>query len=195
MDDDDWSTLGRRLSEEATRIHESHPGIEGGYYVPTRLERPFLPPLPGDVGDGGALDGTLPPGAARSRSERSLYDYVDTQVDAAYRKKTELSVVEDVAPYTIAIRTAPVRVGGRVVAATWTMTRLVDPIYFDQSAKGYRWFAGLALAGIALSLVLTMSLARTVRRQAAERWRLRTDSGGASGWRRSGSSWPAWPTR
>jgi len=66
-------------------------------------------------------------------------------------------------------------VNGRVVAATWTMTRLVDPIYLGQSARGYRWFAGLALAGITLSLVLTVGLARTVRRQSAERERLRTE--------------------
>jgi len=110
-----------------------------------------------------------------SPPRRNLYDYVDTQVDAAYRKRNELSVVEDIPPYTIAVRTAPVRVNGRVVAATWTMTRLVDPIYIDQSARGYRWFAGLALAGIALSLVLTVRLARTVGRQAAERERLRTE--------------------
>jgi signal transduction histidine kinase len=112
---------------------------------------------------------------APSPPRRNLYDYVDTQVDAAYRKRNELSVVEDIPPYTIAIRTAPVRVNGRVVAATWTMTRLVDPIYIDQSARGYRWFAGLALAGLALSLVLTVRLARTVGRQAAERERLRTE--------------------
>jgi signal transduction histidine kinase len=55
------------------------------------------------------------------------------------------------------------------------MTRLVDPIYLDQSSRGYRWFAGLALAGIALSLFLMFGLARTVRRQAAERERLRTE--------------------
>ena len=85
-------------------------------------------------------------------------------------------MVEDIPPYTIAIRTAPVRVNGRVVAATWTMTRLVDPIFVDQSAPGLptgsrAWRS----AGIALSLVLTVRLARTVRRQAAERERLQTE--------------------
>jgi len=169
MEADDWSTLERRLSEEAERVRRSVPGVEAGYYVPSHRERPFLPPLPQDS------EAEVDAPAVPAQPRRSLYDYVDTQVDAAYRKKTELSVVEDVAPYTIAIRTAPVRVAGRVVAATWTMTRLVDPIYIDQSARGYRWFAGLALAGIALSLVLTISLARTVGRQAAERERLRTE--------------------
>jgi signal transduction histidine kinase len=160
MAPDDWTALDRRLSEEANSIRGRHPGVEGGYYVPSRPEQPFLPALPH---------------ALRARDARNLYDYVDTQVDAAYRKRKDLSVVEDVPPYTMAIRTAPVRVNGRVVAATWTMTRLVDPIYIDQSGRGYRWFAGLALAGIALSLVLTVRLARMVRRQVVERERLRTE--------------------
>ncbi|WP_165227006.1 two-component system sensor histidine kinase NtrB [Aquisphaera insulae] len=172
MDSEDWAALDRRLSEAATRIDEGRPGVEGGYYVPSRPERPFLPALPQEPIGGPPHAGPDPSPAG---PPRSLYDYVDTQVDAAYRKQTELSVVEDVSPYTIAIRTAPVRVNGRVVAATWTMTRLVDPIYVDQAARGYRWFAGLSLAGLALSLVLTFRLAGTVRKQVAERERLRID--------------------
>jgi two-component system, NtrC family, sensor histidine kinase HydH len=175
MEAGDWSALDRRLSEEAGRIRERHPGIEGGYYVPSRPEQPYLPALPDEPRQSEARAGSRLPVSPPSPPRRNLYDYVDTQVDAAYRKMNELSVVEDIPPYTIAIRTAPVRVNGRVVAATWTMTRLVDPIYIDQSARGYRWFAGLALAGIALSLVLTVRLARTVGRQAAERERLRTE--------------------
>jgi signal transduction histidine kinase len=175
MERGDWASLDRRLSEEAGRIRGRHPGIEGGYYVPARREQPFLPalpiePRPVDANEGPRL---AVPNSAPTR--RNLYDYVDTQVDAAYRKRNEFSVVEDIPPYTIAIRTAPVRVDGRVVAATWTMTRLVDPIYLDQSSRGYRLFAGLALAGIALSLVLTVNLARTVRHQVAERERLQTE--------------------
>ena len=175
MEVGDWSALDRRLSEEAGRIRGRHPGIEGGYYVPSRPEQPYLPALPNEPRQNEAREGSRLPVSPPSPPRRNLYDYVDTQVDAAYRKRNELSVVEDIPPYTIAIRTAPVRVNGRVVAATWTMTRLVDPIYIDQSARGYRWFAGLALAGIALSLVLTVRLARTVGRQAAERERLRTE--------------------
>jgi two-component system sensor histidine kinase HydH len=175
MEVGDWSALDRRLSEEAGRIRGRHPGIEGGYYVPSRPEQPYLPALPNEPRQSEAREDSRLPDSPPSPPRRNLYDYVDTQVDAAYRKRNELSVVEDIPPYTIAIRTAPVRVNGRVVAATWTMTRLVDPIYIDQSARGYRWFAGLALAGIALSLVLTVRLARTVGRQAAERERLRTE--------------------
>ena len=47
----------------------------------------------------------------------------------------------------MAIRTAPVVVDGRVVGATWVMTRLVDPLFVDRSLQGYRLAAGLALGG------------------------------------------------
>jgi two-component system sensor histidine kinase HydH len=162
MEPDDWSRLARRLSAEAVAVRTLYPDVEAGFYLPNRREPSFLPPLP----DG---DGRTTPGG------RNLYDEVDTQVDAAYRKKHELLVVEDVPPDTVAIRTAPVIVEGRVIAATWATTRLVDPIFLDQSVIGYRLFAGLALGGIALSLVLTFNLVGTVRRQAAERDRLQTD--------------------
>ena len=78
-------------------------------------------------------------------------------------------------PVTVAIRTAPVEVNGRVVGATWVMTRLVDPLFVDRSLQGYRLAAALALGGIALAFALTTGLARTVRRQAAERDRLQID--------------------
>ncbi len=167
----DWSALETRLTAETARVRALDSSIEGGYYVPSRHDRPFIPALPSDPrgSNDTSVDKDMAPSA------RNLYDHVDTQVDAAFRKGTELSVVEDVPPYTIAIRAAPVRVGGRVVAATWSMTKLVDPIFLDQSARGYQIFAGLALAGIALSLLLTARLARTVRRQASERERLRTE--------------------
>ena len=175
METEDWTALDRKLSEQSDHIRRRNPGVEGGYYVPSRPEQPFLPALPIEPREIDAREHQRHPMAAPMVARRNLYDYVDTQVDAAYRKRNALSVVEDVPPYTIAIRTTPVRVNGKVVAATWTMTRLVDPIFLDQSARGYRWFAGLALAGIALSLVLTVRLARMVRRQAVERERLRTE--------------------
>jgi len=166
----DWSTLERTLSEEAAHIRSRYRGVEGGYYVPSRFAQPFLPPFPPPPSTPRAQTDTSP-GSPR----QNLYDFVDTQVDAAYRKRRVLSVVEDIPPYTIAIRTAPVTVQGRIIAVTWTMTQLVDPIYIDQSARGYHRFAGLALAGIGLSLVLTFRLSRLVRRQAEERERLRTE--------------------
>jgi two-component system, NtrC family, sensor histidine kinase HydH len=75
----------------------------------------------------------------------------------------------------VAIRTAPVVIDNRVAGATWVMTRLVDPLFVDRSLQGYRFAAGLALGGVALPFALTAGLARTVRRQAAERDQLQAE--------------------
>jgi signal transduction histidine kinase len=55
------------------------------------------------------------------------------------------------------------------------MTRLVDPLFVARTAWGYWVAAGLALGGIALSLLLMLGLGRTIRRQAVERDRLQTE--------------------
>ena len=61
MEAGDWSALDRRLSEEAGRIRGRHPGIEGGYYVPSRREQPFLPALPNEPRQSEAREGARLP--------------------------------------------------------------------------------------------------------------------------------------
>lgn len=52
------------------------------------------------------------------------------------------------------------------------MTRLEDPVFLDQSLRGYATAATLALGGIALALALTVGLARSLRQAAVEQQRL-----------------------
>jgi two-component system, NtrC family, sensor histidine kinase HydH len=175
--------LDHELSTQAAALLPRDRGIEGGYLVlsfksflgtvllgssPSRKEaakkKKEVEPR-----DHGRREASLPPLEA---------DLIDIQVDAAIRKKQPLFSVEELTgdrPVTVAIRTAPVVVAGRVVGATWVMTRLVDPLFVDRSLQGYRLAAGLALGGIALAFALTAGLARTVRHQAVERDRLQTD--------------------
>src|SRR5947209_2091005 len=77
---------------------------------------------------GPAAGGTAPPRPGQGPPPKE-FDLIETQADAAIRKRQAAYVVEVVPPSTVAIRTAPVfdRPDGRVVAATWTMIRLVDP--------------------------------------------------------------------
>ncbi len=177
------AALDRELSAQATAALTHYEGIEGGYLVlrfksflgttapkgkATRsvvenAKKQSEPPTPGRG------ESSLPPLEA---------DLIDIQVDAAIRKKQVLFSVEELEgerPVTVAIRTAPLVVDGRVVGASWVMTRLVDPLFVDRSLRGYRLATGLALGGIVLSFALTAGLARTVRRQAAERDRLQAE--------------------
>ena len=163
VDPEDWADIDRRLDEAAAAVRADFPGMEGGYYVPSGRGRAFRPEPTSPARQHEAGEDAIPP---------RLYDDIETQADAAYRKKTALLVVEDIPPATVAIQTAPVLLDGRVVAATWTMVRLDDPIFLDNPVAAYRWFVGLALAGVATSSLLTFNLIATIRRQRAERDRL-----------------------
>lgn len=172
LDRAEWDDLDRRLGEASSAALAPFEGVEGGYFL--RDHRAFL-------GAAYPTEPNPPPGKAR-RDRRGPHgpppreaDLIEIQADAAIRLNRDLLVVEVVSPSTVAIRTAPVKVDGRAVAATWTMTRLVDPLFLDRSLAGYRLAAGLALGGVALALALTFGLSRTVRRQAAERDRLHVE--------------------
>jgi two-component system sensor histidine kinase HydH len=166
LDRSEWDALDRRLSEVSSLALRPFEGVEGGYFL--RDHRKFLgASFPTEPDRKGTRDRRGPNGPPPREA-----DLIEIQADAAIRLNRDLLVVEVVPPSTVAIRTAPVVVGGRSVAATWTMTRLVDPLFLDRSLRGYGLSAGLALGGIALALGLTLGLSRTVRRQAAERDRL-----------------------
>ena len=173
--------LDRELSAKATAAVARHEGTEGGYLV-LRYKSFLGTATPGGKpaphANAGKRSNTSTEGRGESRLPPLEADLIDIQVDAAIRKKQALFSVEELEggrPVTVAIRTAPLVVAGRVVGASWVMTRLVDPLFVDRSVQGYRLATGLALGGIVLSFALTAGLARTVRRQAAERDRLQTD--------------------
>jgi len=172
MDQNDWDSLDRRLGEHSAAALAPFDGVEGGYFL--RDHKRFLgaafptEPVPADKKP---RRGRMGPHGPPPREA----DLIEIQTDAAIRLDRELLVVEVVPPSTVAIRTAPVAIGGRRIAATWTMTRLVDPLFLDRSLRGYRLSAGLALGGITLALALTLVLSRTVNRQARERDRLQVE--------------------
>ena len=176
----EWADLDRHLVAASTAALANFDGVEGGYFL--RDRKKFL----------GASFPTDPPAiAARAKFKAKTQalsasgalhgppprevDLIEIQADAAIRLDRELLVVEVVPPSTVAIRTAPLIRAGRAVAATWTMTRLIDPLFLDRSFLGYRLSTGLALGGIALALALTLNLSRTVARQAVERDRLQAE--------------------
>ena len=192
---EEWSHADESLAEEAATTLKGYRGVEGGFFV--RERRQFLgharsmgprpdSPAPASKKSEDALRGKVESRPVEKTSRHGDHanewlpmsdeaDLVEIQADAAIRRNQELFVVQEVSPGAVAIRTAPVRVEGRTVGAAWTMTRMVDPIFLDRSLRGYNIAAGLALGGVALSMALTASLARTVRRQRLERHQLQTE--------------------
>ncbi len=170
--------LDHQLQSAAVSALREYEGIEGGYYVSrfqkflgfarSRNKRPEAAKAKKTAKEPGA-DRSLPPVEA---------DLIDILVDAAIRKKQVLFSIEELEdrrPVTVAIRAAPILIDGQVAGATWVITRLIDPLFLDQSLQGYQLAAGLALGGILLSLGLTSGLAQTVRRQTIERDRLQVE--------------------
>ena len=166
----DRKALEEKLSDAAIAALTSFDAVEGGYYVADLSKFMGTSLLTGPRKPSSKAEPRPPSGPPPREAE-----LIEIQVHATIRKNERLFVVEIVPPSTVAIHTAPVIVDGEVVAATWTMTRLVDPLFLDQSLRGYRLAAGLALGGIALSLLLTVGLARTVSRQKVERDQLQAE--------------------
>ena len=168
---DEWDDLDGRLLLASAAALRQLDGVEGGYFL--RDHKKFL---------GASFPSEPVPVAVKTRSNREAKgphgpppleaDLIEIQADAAIRLNRELLFVEVVPPSTVAIRTAPLTIEGRAVAATWTMTRLIDPLFLDRSFLGYRISAGLALGGLVLALALTLRLSKTVARQSVERDRL-----------------------
>ena len=178
--------LDRQLSERPPRRWRNTQGSKSkGATSSCRFKR-FLgtAPFKGNPDRDGRRTRAGPTETPAARTRRVKFaaeqeaDLIDIQVDAAIRKRQVLFSVEELEgerPVTVAIRTAPLEVDGRVVGASWVMTRLLDPLFVDRSLQGYRLASGLALAGIALAFALTTGLAMTVRRQAVERDRLQAE--------------------
>src|SRR5262249_47489227 len=152
--------------------------VEGGYYLddfhrflgsafPTR--RPSSGPSAGGRTEPSSRSFTAPmlqPAFRQRRGPPPLeYDLIENLVDSAIQSGQVRFIIQDVPPSTVAIRAAPIAAGSGGSAATWTMIRLVDPLFLDRSARGFRLAAGLAVSGFALALALTWGLVRTVRRQ------------------------------
>jgi len=172
--------LDRELSARSVSALAKYQGVDGGFLV-LRFKS-FLGTTSNTGTPLGEVNEASKPRQLQGRGESSLppleAGLIDIQVDAAIRKRQVLFSVEELEgdpPVTVAIRTAPTIVDGRVVGASWVMTRMVDPLFVDRSLQGYRLATGLALAGVVLALVLTASLALTVRRQTVERGRLQTE--------------------
>lgn len=171
----DWAEADRILSERSRETLRSYRGVLGGYYVSDG--RRFLgasnSSAEGSSGGTTAADSGST-AAVSSGPPAAEFDIVETQVDAAIRKRKEIFIVQATPPSAAAIRAAPIVREGRIIGAVWTMTRLADPLFLDRSTRGYGLAAALALGGIALALVLALGLASRLRHEVQERNRLQT---------------------
>jgi signal transduction histidine kinase len=156
-----WAELDSWLADRAREGLRDLPDCQGGYYVPSDDLY-----LGHDPKQGRDTRGGLP---------RQDHDLIDQHVREALDIEGPSAALIEGPGGAVAVRAVPVRINDRKVAVTWAVAHLDDRPSIDQAMGRYRLAAGLAIAGITLALVLSASLAQTVRRQARERERLQAE--------------------
>jgi len=195
-----FDDLSRQLHQVAERSLADFPGVEGGFYLndgdrfagyafPTEESHPD-PPLKPDKKKGPPAKPEAkpePPPKPKGKPAQKPHARADPPPKEApvIRGQAQQSVglppgeflasVQDVGPSRVAFVTEPV--GGRRPAAlvTWVMFRVKRPEEADARLPGYVASSALALSGIAVALLLTWRLGRTLRRQRREQEQLRDE--------------------
>jgi signal transduction histidine kinase len=83
--------------------------------------------------------------------------------------------VRDVGPSRVAVVTQPAGVERPAKLVAWTMIRLTGPEQLEGRVRRFYVSVGLALGGMALSMILMVNLGRTLSRQRREQERLRDE--------------------
>jgi signal transduction histidine kinase len=159
--------LHRLLSEVTARVLTNFPGMEGGFYL-------------GDVNRFSGYG--FPTGAADHPKELHRTDpppleapLIRLQAVQSLSEPTPLFTVRDVGPSRVMIVTEAIGAERPSHAATWAMVRLTGPEHLQERLRRYELSVGLALTGLALSLALTFTLARSSVVQRASQERLREE--------------------
>jgi two-component system, NtrC family, sensor histidine kinase HydH len=186
--------LQRRLSAVAQAALANQPDAEAGFYLagdsdffvgatappgpppPPQGRRPppddhkRPPPPPGRDGPHGPPPRHDPPPLEGP--------YICQQARDSLNRPPEMGPLIqtfDVGPSRVVVATMPVGSQRPARAVGWVMVRLFGPAQLQARLGRTQMATGLALAGILLSLVLTLNLAWTLRRERARREKLSDD--------------------
>ncbi len=170
LSNSEWATLDRWLTDETRATLQPFEGLDAGFYVPSGnryLGRAFQPSRrEGDLSDASRNPSDPPP------RDRAL---VEAQILRCLDDDRTLSILVDSPSQTLALRTTPLWINDRQVAAVWTLDRLDERPTVASTIRAYRNAAGLALGGVVLALLIALGLWLTVRRQSREGERLQAD--------------------
>lgn len=172
----DASPPVHRLREVAERTLAGVSGVEGGFFVAgednyfTAYAYPTQPHEPPPPPQG-------PPSPPRQDPPPLEAPYIRLQaLRSVDLPAGEVRVqVYDVVTSRVVVATEPVGSERPARLMTWVMVRLTGPELHEGQARRYGVSAGLALGGIALALVLTARLGRSLRRERQEQDRLREE--------------------
>jgi signal transduction histidine kinase len=198
----DWH---RRLARVTQETLFSHAGAEGGFFLagernefagyafpndPHALREPLSEePLKKEKKEKkskkGKKSGNEPPPLDQRIQELSRREpppkerpFILAQCRASVNVDPDappIAQVLDVGPSRVMIVTHPVGSGRPAAMATWIMVRLTSPEQLAADLRRYQISTGLALAGVFLSLALTIRLARSLHLERCQRELLREE--------------------
>jgi two-component system, NtrC family, sensor histidine kinase HydH len=168
-----FEAVNARLRQVSEQVLRDFPGVEGGFYLNDGNGRfaGFGYPTSDHEGPrrGQVEHGDDPP------PREAPFILVQAQHSLTLPSGEFQFDVRTVGPSRVAILTRPVGPKRPAPAATWTMFRVTKPEDLTVQVFRYQVSTILALGGIALALVLTVNLVRTLRRQRLEQERLREE--------------------
>jgi len=190
-----FEALNEKLRAISNQVLVDFPGVEGGFYLdagsdrftgyafPTDQHDPVLPP-PGGPPPSRKLkpppngEGPPPPRPGRGDDpppKEKPFIRLQAQNSLTLDPGELQFDVRIVGPSRVAILTEPVGPDRPARLATWTMFRITKRENTVDQLRRFQVSTGLALGGIALAVVLTLNLGRTLKRQRLEQERLRLD--------------------
>ncbi|HEV8328298.1 MAG TPA: ATP-binding protein [Nitrospiraceae bacterium] len=142
-------------------------GVEGGFYL-SDVDRFSGYGFPTSRKD-------LPPEPHRTDPPPLEAPLIRLQAQQSLSERTALFTVRDVGPSRVMVVTEAIGTDRPAQAVTWAMVRLTGPEQMESQLRRYQLSGGLALAGLALALVLTYTLTRSLVGQRAAQQRLREE--------------------
>jgi signal transduction histidine kinase len=164
---DGAEALNARLRTISRGVLADYPGVEGGFYLDATLDR-----FAGYAFPSGQDGPQPPPRGDEPPPKEAPFILVQARHSLSASADDVQFDVRTVGPSRVAIWTEAVGGGRPARLAAWTMFRLVSPESQETQLRRYQIATGLALGGIALAVVLTLNLIRTLARERVNQERL-----------------------
>ena len=190
-----FDALNERLRAISKRVLADFPGVEGGFYLNAEFDKfagygfptnqpnsSAVPaettPVPKPDRSPAGKDLAQPPTPRRGDEpppKEAPFILVQTKHSLALNAGEFQFDVRTVGPSRVAILTEPVGPNCPARLATWTMFRVTGPESMADQLRRFQVSTGLSLGGIALAVLLTLNLGRTLKRQRLEQECLRDE--------------------
>ncbi len=167
---DQLEHVHQALREITDRVLADFQGVEGGFYLADGIDRFSGYAFP--THQQGQL---LPSPRNDPPPLEAPYIRLQAQQSLSEEPGQPLFIVRDVGPSRVLVMTEPIGLTRPARATTWTMFRLTGPEQLQGQVQRYQVSVGLAVVGMALSLVLMVTLTRSLRRQRRDQEHLRNE--------------------